>query len=113
MPVEIREVVSRILVSDPQYSNKEEVRIVLQDSFLEGTEIRVAREGDGVKITIVTDSSESYEFLSQQQEPMGNELKDKLDRNVQVSVELTESGREQQNEGRSRQRRSVLDEWET
>jgi type III secretion system needle length determinant len=110
IPPEARNIVDQILVTDPRHSGKEEVRIVLKDSFLAGTEIRISKEGDGVRITMVTDSDNSYQFLSELKEPMGNDLRTKLERDVRMDVQLT--GSEHRNEGRSRQRRSVVEEWE-
>ncbi len=109
VPEMVRELVDRILVSDRHLSGKEEVRITLKDSVLEGTEVRIEKTDDGVRITLETSSNSSFQVLSERGEDLRARLKDQLDTPVQVELTFKRS-REEQNEGRSRQRRSVLEE---
>jgi len=109
VPEAVQEIVDRVLVTDPRFSGKEEVRIVLKDSVLEGTEIHIRREGERLHVELSTSSSDSLAFLADQKASLQNRLQERLGGEVQVDLKQSPSG--QQDQERSRQRRSVLDEW--
>jgi type III secretion system needle length determinant len=111
VPLEVRSIVDQILVADQRYAENQEVRILLKDSFLAGTEIRISSEGAGITVTIVTNSHDSLQFLSEHSAPLESQLRTKLAKPVQMEVQLAEAG--DRNQGRSRQRRSVVEEWES
>jgi type III secretion system needle length determinant len=111
IPEEIQTIVDQILVTDSQFSEKEEVRIILKDTFLAGTEIHITKENEGVRVVLATTSNESHVFLLEQKGNLETHLRDKLGEGIQVELQFGESGQEE-GQGRSRQRRSIFEEWQ-
>ncbi|MBW2067578.1 MAG: hypothetical protein JRI31_01675 [Deltaproteobacteria bacterium] len=110
IPDEVYEIANQILVSNPEFSNKDEVRIVLKESFLPETEIRIRKESDGISVEFITKSEDSFRFLSPHTDSLRTVLEDRL--GAQVNVQLQFSGSGEQQDGRSRQRRFVWEEKE-
>ncbi len=110
IPDKIHEIANQILVSNPEFSKKDEVRILLKDSFLPGTEIRIQKEPDGISVEFITKSEDSFRFLSPHTDSLRTVLEDRL--GIQVNVQLQFSGSGEQQDGRSRQRRFVWEERE-
>lgn len=107
----INEIVDKLLVSESSLSGKDEIRISLKESVLPGTEVRISKDGGAVRIELVTTSDQSFQLLTSEKSVLENNLKDRLKDNVSVEVRFNESGRED-NEGRSRQQRNIVDEQE-
>jgi type III secretion system needle length determinant len=106
-----RAISERILVSDPKRYSKQEVRIMLKESVLPDTEIRISREGGTTRITLVTTSNDAYQVLTEQKEGMQNHLNQRLTGEVRVSLQGHRSD-PGQSDGRSRQQRDLVGEWE-
>jgi type III secretion system needle length determinant len=87
-----------------------EVRITLKDSVLAGTEIRISKDQDGLRIQLLTSSNESYRLLTQESKGLQEYLSSRLGHDVRTEVGFTSSGGEE-DQGRSRQQRSVFEEW--
>jgi type III secretion system needle length determinant len=104
-----REIAEKILVSDASAAGKQEVRITLKDSVLPGTEIRISQEENGLRIQLLTRSADSYRLLTQESKGLQEYLSARLGQEVRTEVGFASSGGEE-NEGRSRQQRSVFDE---
>jgi len=107
-----REIADRILVSDPELSGRQEVRIMLKESVLPGTEIRIRKEGDSVQIQLVTTSNDTFILLSDRKDQLQGHLHSRLGERVSVGLEFNETGAGQ-GDGRSRQRRNMYDEMES
>lgn len=103
------EIVDRLLVSDPSFSEKQEVRMQLKESVLPGTEVRLTREGGEVRVTFVTTAQESASLLAGHRQNLQVLLEQKFP-GERIFVEIREEESEHgDNEGRSRNRR----EYET
>lgn len=106
-----REIADRILVSGKVSGGREEVRIFLKERILAGTEVRISVDAGGLRVDLFTTSADSHAFLSGRTDDLARVLKDRVGEDVVVNLNASEAGREE-GEGRSRQRRSVYDEWE-
>lgn len=105
-----QQVASQVLVSDPA-SGGREVRITLKDSILPGTEVRIAENAGKLEVQFLTNSRDSQTTLAENQMALQQRLTDKLgQRDVAVSVEFDSQRQGEQQDGRSRQQRSVVDE---
>lgn len=110
-------IAQRILVSDRTVDQGMEVRIQLKEDVLPGTEIRIARDAHGLSISLVTANEQSHAFLRANQDGLLQHLQDRIKEPVQVQARLEaqpagqdhNQGRDQ---GRSRQQRSVYEEYE-
>ena len=108
----VQQVADRMLVSEGAAGSRE-VRISLKDSVLPGTEIRISQQGGKLQIQFVTDSAKSQELLAQNQGALQDRLNEKLSRNdVAVSIAKEAEGHGDQQDGRSRQQRDIIDEAE-
>jgi type III secretion system needle length determinant len=112
IPEHVRKMVERILVEVPGTSHKQEVRIRLNQDVLADTDIRIFREAGRLEIQFVTGSRESHDFLSPNLTSLKEALENRQGEPVSVSVQYTGEGASDQNQGRSRQRRAVWDEYE-
>lgn len=107
-------IVDRILVSDVGSTGKDEVRLMLKNSVLPETEVRITREGGNLEIQLVTKDTDAYRLLNERTDGLQNFLKEKL-KNDDINVRLqfedthTEGG---DSEGRSRQQRDLYDEMQ-
>ena len=116
----VREVADRILVSDTGSAGHQEVRIILKDDVLGGTEIRVREHDGAVDITFVAGTKDAEQLLGTRQDEIRTSLGERLNREVRVEITDRDGGRDhagggqsrgqEQNEGRSRNRRSAYDE---
>lgn len=105
----VHQVVDRILVSPPG-AGGQEVRILLKDSVLPGTEVRISQLAGQMQIQLVTDSTRSHDLLMQHQASLQQRLSEKLgEHDVVVHVEM---GAESQpdRDGRSRNQRDIQEE---
>ena len=113
-------IVDRILVSDTNLNGKDEVRLMLKNSVLPGTEVRITRHGGQLEIQLVTNNNDAYRLLNERQDGLQSYLNQRL-KDSEVNVQLrfndhgagggdNHSGRDSQ--GRSRQRRSIVEEQE-
>ncbi len=109
IPDKIHEVATQILVNNPEFSQREEVRIYLKDSFLPETEIRIQKKSEGIAVEFITKSVDSYRILSPHTNSLKTLLENKLE--TQVSMHLHFDDGEQHREGRSKQRRFVWEEF--
>jgi hypothetical protein len=120
----VNQVADRILVGQSSTTGQQEVRILLKDDVLGGTEIRVSENAGAYEITFVAENKDIENFLATRQEQISTALGEKLDKDIKVAVtdrdgtpnqQGDERGRQQgqggqPNDGRSRNRRSVQDE---
>ncbi|MGC8720801.1 MAG: type III secretion HpaP family protein [Thermodesulforhabdaceae bacterium] len=112
IPELVRKMVDRILVEVPGTSHKQEVRIRLSQDILPDTDIRIFREGGRLEVHFVTGSRESSDFVSPHLASLKDALESRQGEPVNVSLQYTGEGRGDQSQGRSRQRRTVWDEYE-
>lgn len=114
-------IVDRILVSNTSMNNsKDEVRLMIKNSVLPETEVRISRHGGQLEIQLVTKDTDAYRLLNERADGLQHFLKERL-RNSEVNVRLQfdEAGAEAGNnhsgrdgDGRSRNRRNLADEVE-
>ncbi len=79
--------VERILVSAPDAKGNAEVRILLQDNVLPGTEVRIQRSPDGaLNVQFVTNDVRAEQMLGTRQL---TDLQTSLTQNLQVDVRVT------------------------
>ena len=101
------QVADRILVSAPEPGSAGEVRISLKESVLDGSDVRIFREGGELRIVFLPKTEAAGQLLAENsavfQQTLGERLQDER---VHVEVEPPERrGADQQDsEGRSRQR---------
>lgn len=124
----VSEVADRILVGESSATGQQEVRILLKDNVLGGTEISISEQGGAIELTFAAATKDIENFLANRQEEIATSLGERLDREVKVAVTdrdraSSQSGDErgrdgeqnrdgQPNDGRSRNQRSVRDERE-
>jgi type III secretion system needle length determinant len=118
----IQQVAERILVGESGPGGQQEVRILLKDDVLGGTEIRMHEEGGALHLTFVAATKDVENFLGDRQQQIANALGERLDREIRVGVTDRDGAMSQQveqrntsdqpNDGRSRNRRFVQDERE-
>ena len=101
-----QEIADRILVSGVSRGGAEEVRIQINDAILPGTEIRIYKEGEQIRVEIITTSEESLNFLSSIRANLQDEFKDRVSNSVNVEIKKSESGN---GNGRSRQQRDIYE----
>lgn len=102
------EVAERVLVSDPASGESSEVRIILKDSVLPQTEIRISRNAGEMLVQFVTQSAESAEWLAAQQIAVQELLQERL-RREKVRVEIQRDARDSDENDASRGTRNPLE----
>ncbi len=114
-------IVDRILVSNTSMNNsKDEVRLMIKNSVLPETEVRISRHGGQLEIQLVTKDTDAYRLLNERADGLQYFLKERLRNNeVNVRLQFDEAGAEAGNnhsgrdsDGRSRNRRNLADEVE-
>jgi type III secretion system needle length determinant len=121
----VQQVADRILVGDSGDTGQPEVRIMLKNEVLDGTEVRISENAGAYEITFVADNKDVENFLANRQEQISTALGEKLDREIKVAVtdrdgtpnqsgdeRGRQQGQGQPDDGRSRNQRSVQDERE-
>ena len=102
-----REVAERILVSAPKPGSPDEVRISLNTSVLDGSDIRIFREAGELKVVFVAQTESAERFLADNRAILHQKLGERL-QDERVHVEVSNNDRESASrgdaEGRSRQR---------
>lgn len=107
----VRDVAERITVGESGPAGQQEVRIMLKDEVLGGTEVRITEHEGAIQITFVAGTKDAEQLLEGQREGFSHALGERLGRDVRVAVTDREGADAQsQNDGRSRNRRSVPDE---
>ena len=106
----VEKVAARILVAD-RSTGAPEVRITLNQSFLNGAEVRVRQDGGQIVVELTSPNPESQSFLRERGNDLQQALQDRLGGEVRVEIRSQDAGRDPQ-DGRSRQHRSAQDEWE-
>lgn len=102
----VQQVADRILVTPPG-AGGQEVRIMIKDSVLPGTEVRITQHAGQMQISLVTDSARSHELLSQHQATLQERLTEKLGKDaVVVNVKMDSQGQPDR-DGRSRNQRDI------
>lgn len=101
-------VASRILVAG-RSTGAPEVRITLNESFLNGVEVRIRRDQGQVIVEFTPSSTRSQSLLHERGDDLQTALKERLGDDVRVEIRAQDAGR-QNRDGRSRQRRWVRDE---
>ena len=110
-------IAQRILVSDPELGRGQEVRIQLKENILPGAEIRITRDAHGLSVEMVTTNEATRAFLRNNQDGLVQHLQERIKDPIQVTVRMGDHGPGQDsghdpNQGRSRQQRSVYEEYE-
>jgi type III secretion system needle length determinant len=106
------QVAERVLVSDPAAGTDSEVRIIIKESILPQTEIRITRAAGELQIRIVTESQEVSNQLTPQQGALQSLLQERLPRET-VRVEVDFGGAaEDESERGTRNPRHVWEEEE-
>lgn len=103
--------VSRMLVAD-RSAGIPEVHITLNESFLNGAEVRVRQDSGQIVVEFTSPNLESQSFLRERGNDLQQALQERLGGEVRVEIRSPDTGRENSN-GQSRQHRSVQDEWDT
>ncbi len=107
----VQQICDKILVSDPGTGSRE-VRIILKESALPGTEIRLVQEAGKLQVQFVTDNADSQLKLQQHQATLQTMLNEKLGgQEVVVEVAMDAQGQDM-GDGRSRQQRDAQEEYE-
>lgn len=103
------ELVDRILASSPAADGTAEVRIKIDKPWLPDTEVRLTLTPDSrLEVEFQTDSVDSQRFLMPNLENLRGRLAERCDGGV--SVRMTESSGDSGGDGRSRNRRDVIEE---
>ena len=101
-----REVADRVLVSAPKPGAPEEVRISLNASVLDGSDIRIFREAGELRVVFVAQTESAERFLADNravfQQKLGERLQDERV-HVEVSTNDRDGASPEDGEGRSRQ----------
>ncbi len=107
-----RQIADRVLVSDPALTGgAQEVRIMIKDSVLPGTEVRITRQGGELRVALTTVSPDSYALLNEHRNALQDRLTSRLT-DYQVRVEVSYNDRNGDQQGRSRQQRNLYEEME-
>ncbi len=110
-----RQVADRVLVSVPRPGASDEVRITLNQSVLDGSDIRIFREAGELRVVFVAQTESAQRFLADHRDVLQQTLGDRLrDDHVQVQVETPDrrGAAREDAEGRSRQRYVPQDDSE-
>ncbi len=123
----VSEVADRILVGASGPDGAKEVRILLKDDVLGGSEVRISEHAGAVRVTFVAGTKDAQAFLDNHRQDIASSLGERLDREVEVTVtgrdgttgdNSREGDGDQQpeaggdNDGRSHNRRDIRDEQE-
>lgn len=110
----IQQIADRILVTDPSQSGGlREVRILLKESALPGTEVRILQQDGKLHVQFHTDDQRVLETLMKNQTGLQGVLNERLPRHdVIVEVAMDAGGDGQPQDGRSRQQRDLKSEAE-
>ena len=103
----LSEVADRILVSLPDSAKGDEVRIQLRSSILDGSGVRIFRDGGELNVVFIAQTESAQRFLADNQARFQVMLGDRLpDDRIRVEVEpaTRRESTSGDNEGRSRQR---------
>lgn len=103
-------VAARILVAD-RSTDAPEVRITLNESFLNGAEVRVRQDGGRLVVELSSPSPETQALLRERGNDLRQALQERLGGEARVEIRSQDGGRDH-SDGRSRQQRSAQDEWE-
>lgn len=108
-----QDIAERVLVSRPGEAGRpEEVRIQLKDSVLQGSEVRVYREGGELQVEFITKTPEATSFVAGHLGDMERTLADRLPGEVVRVSQQDPSAEKGEDEGRSRQQYVSEDEQE-
>lgn len=89
----VEQLVRQILVSHPDQAGDREVRLVLQDSVLPHTEVRLSRGADGLlSVSLLTDRDDAFQTLVSAQTALREQLATHEQREVRVVVTQTQGG---------------------
>ena len=110
---QVSEIVERILVSVPGPAGAEEVRIQLRTPTLDGSEIRLFRDGGRINVVFMPATEAARQFLTGNEARLQAALAERLpDDRVRVEVDATHRSQTASgsNDGRSRQRYLAQDD---
>ena len=103
------QVADRILVSMPAPGASQEVRITLRESVLEGSDIRISREGGEIRIVFVAQTESAQRLLADHRGVFEQTLGERLgEERVHVAVEGPHSGDATRGEGDGRSRQQYV-----
>ncbi|GHU25960.1 hypothetical protein AGMMS50256_01860 [Betaproteobacteria bacterium] len=89
----VDQLVRQILVSHPDQAGDREVRLILQDSVLPNTEVRLSRGADGLlSVSLLTDRDDAFQTLVTLQATLKEQLTLHEQRDVRVVVTNTQGG---------------------
>ncbi|WP_461211044.1 type III secretion HpaP family protein [Desulfocurvus sp. DL9XJH121] len=80
------EVAERVLVTDRDYSDDEEVRIYLKNSVLVDTEVHLRRVASGLEVRVQTGDRGSYAILSGAKDSLARRLESCCDGQVRLDI---------------------------
>ena len=100
------QIIDRILVSTNDIAANKTVKVVLNPTVLEGTEVNFQKVGDTLSVQFVSRNEGSLQFLQVNQADLQGYLQNELKqfKGVSVSVEPNENSTESPEDGRSRNR---------
>ena len=103
------EVADRILVSMPDSNAAGEVRISLKQSILDGSEVRIFREGGELEVVFVARTESAERLLVDIREQFQQRLGERLqDQRVHVEVEASDRGGASEEDDRRRSRQQYV-----
>lgn len=82
------DVAARVLVTDSEYSDDEEVRIYLKDSVLRDTEVHLRRMPDALEVRVQTGDRGSYGILLGAKDALGQRLEKSSELPVHLDIVL-------------------------
>ncbi|MBV8191968.1 MAG: hypothetical protein JO339_32360 [Alphaproteobacteria bacterium] len=98
----VRELADRIMIGESGPGGQQEVRIMLKNQVLGGTEIRVSEFEGSLNVHFLAGSPEAEGFLQGRRQEITNALGERLRRSIRVEVTDRESRRESADEGAAR-----------
>jgi type III secretion system needle length determinant len=108
--VDLSELVNKVMVSTDGLKTGKEVRMVVSDSLLPATEMKIERSQGVLHVQFSTSAAESRQLLMTVQTDLQDRLTRHLGDEVSVEVISTQMQGGDDNEGRSRQRRNLVEE---
>lgn len=96
-------VADRILVSDPKLSGMAEVRIMINDAYLQNTELHLTRDADGMlTVTMLTSDTATHQTLVAAQDVLKNRLEQQ--ENIPVRIDISQHSDAENGDMRRRSR---------
>lgn len=104
-----QQLAQRILVSDTAHGDPAEVRIQLKSAVLDGAEVSIRQEQGQILVSFHVNSDQAKQALSPQLGHLQQLLNERLQPSVRVELHSQTDASQEQNDGRSRNRRDLWD----